>query len=276
MLSRLAIRYQLRSHGSKLTTDEAQIIENKRSRLQKLIDMFEHQADSFLHTDDSPVSPLDDYDEYDHIDEVINSRSKGITHTGPTTHRPSTHTSDGSGMESLNPEDLPILLPSSLGWDWCVKHGVKSLAVKEARLRRAQANESIHKIRLALGFKSALFRTQVRPANTQQTKTRAWNAVHSVDTTVHEHARIYSMARDAFRLIRKAIKEEADLPKLLSEDLRIATLVLGSDPVGQRNTQRSWIWSFGDTTEEDGTWIGDCKFSFSLICIYLHAHTLIS
>ncbi|KAH9047032.1 hypothetical protein EDB83DRAFT_2523290 [Lactarius deliciosus] len=70
----LAIRYQLRAHGLRVTTEEAQIIENKRSRLQKLIDMFEHQGDSFLlhqqPTDDSPISPLGDYDEYDHVDDL--------------------------------------------------------------------------------------------------------------------------------------------------------------------------------------------------------------
>jgi hypothetical protein len=38
---------------------------------------------------------------------------------------------------------------------------MKSLAAKEAKLRHAQAGDSIHRIRLALGFKSALFRTQV-------------------------------------------------------------------------------------------------------------------
>ncbi|KAH8982005.1 hypothetical protein EDB86DRAFT_2767745, partial [Lactarius hatsudake] len=103
--------------------------------------------------------------------------------------------SDISGMEGTNAEDIPILLPSTLGLDWCIQHGVRSLAIKEAKLRYAQANDSIHRIRLALGFKSALFRTQVRSAQTQKTKTRAWTAVQNVDTTVHEHARNYGMAR---------------------------------------------------------------------------------
>jgi hypothetical protein len=162
-------------------------------------------------------------------------------------------------MQIVNAEDLPILLPSSLGRDWCVTHGVQSLADKEVQLRRAQANDAIHRICLALGFKSALFRTQVRPANTQQTKTRAWNAVHSVDTTIHEHARIYSMARDAYRKIRQEGAAGPDLLQLQKEDLHIATLVLGSEQSGQRNAQTSWIWGFGQTTEDDGTWMDECK-----------------
>ncbi|KAI9428522.1 hypothetical protein H4582DRAFT_1798800, partial [Lactarius indigo] len=102
--------------------------------------------------------------------------------------------------------------------------GFQSLAGKEVQLRHAQASESIHGIRLALGFKSALFRTQVRPAHTQQTKTRAWNAIHSVDTNVREHCRIYSMAWDAYRKLRKAAPIPQDLPKLHSKDLRCSNI----------------------------------------------------
>ncbi|KAH8977209.1 hypothetical protein EDB86DRAFT_3092913 [Lactarius hatsudake] len=238
----LAIRYQLRAHGLRVTTEEAQIIENKRSRLQKLIDMFEHQGDSFLlhqqPSDDSPISLLGDYDEYDHVDDLGVPGETDDNHSGYASHRRTPQALDGSGMDGLNPEDAPILLPSSLGWEWCIRHGAQSLAGKEVQLRHAQASESIHRIRLALGFKSALFRTHVRPAHTQQTKTRAWNAIHSVDTNVHEHARIYSMARDAYHKIQQASVNLPDLPKLRAEDLHVATLVLGSEPT-------------------DGTWMDD-------------------
>ena len=158
----------------------------------KLIDKFQHQADTFIlhqHGLDHPkISPLDDYDQFDNVDSSLGSdEGEG----GPSRHRTSPRTSDGSWMDHINPEDLPILLPSTLGWMSYVSNGVKSLAAKEAQLWVAQANESIHRIHLALGFKSAIFHTQVRTANSQQKKTCAWNAVKSVDTTVHEHAHIY-------------------------------------------------------------------------------------
>jgi hypothetical protein len=154
-LSRLAIRYQLRTSGSQMTLEESQTIENKRSRLQKLIDMFEHQADSFLlhhqPMDEIAIQSLVDYAEYDHVDDIEDSGAPD----------PTLQFSDDSRREGSNAEDFPILLPSTLGWEWCIRNGVKPLAIKEAKLRHAQANDSIHRIRLALGFKSALFRTQV-------------------------------------------------------------------------------------------------------------------
>jgi hypothetical protein len=174
------------------------------------------------------------------------------------THHPTIRTSDGSGIDHLNPEDLPIPLPSSVGWDWCVTHHCTSLAAKEAQLRVAQANDSIHKLRLALGYKSAIFHTQVRSANSQQKKTCAWNAVKSVEITVHENVCIYSMAHNAYRTLHQAYPTGPDLPQLLPKDLHIATLILGSEKTGQRNKQRSWIWSFSQTTEDNGTWMDDC------------------
>ncbi|KAH9020291.1 hypothetical protein EDB85DRAFT_2153145 [Lactarius pseudohatsudake] len=251
----------LRAHGPKITAEEAQVIENKQTRLQKLIDMFGHQGDSFLlHqqlTDDSPISPLRDYEEYDHVDYIGDPEDTDNNHSDHAFPHLTPQALDGSGMDGINPEDLPILLPSSLGWEWCVRNGVKSLAGKEVQLCHAQASESIHRIRLALGFKSALFCTQVQPAHSQQTKTCAWNAIHSVNTNLHVHACIYSMAWDAYHKIQQVSVNIQDLPKLRAEDLLVATLVLGSEPVGQRNTQKSWIWGFGHTVEDDGTWMDD-------------------
>ena len=206
------------------------------------------------------MSPLSDYAEYDDIDNLDEPSSKrDDAQAGATSYHPNTKHADGSGLDNLNPEDMAIPLPSSFGWDWCVRHMVKSLAIKEARLRYAQANDAIHSIHLALGFKSALLRKQVRPAKTQKKKTRAWSSVQGVNTTVQEHACVYSMAREAFRKLRRALRDITDLPKLDPKDLHIATHILGSAQAGQRNTQPSWIWSFGKTIEDEGTWMDSCK-----------------
>ena len=251
---RLSLRYQLRIGGSHPTLEDSQIIENKRMRLQKLIDMFEHQADAFLlqhqPMSDVQISSLSDYAQYDHVDDINDSEVvAGIT----------PQISDAFGSGSHNAEDIPILLPSTLGGEWCTGHGATSLAKKEARLRYAQANDSIHGIRLALGFKSALYRTLVRHARTQQTKTRAWAAIQNIDNSVHYHARNYSIARDAYLRIQDILREPSELPELTPADLRVSTTILGAAEVGQRNKQLPWIWSFGISHSKDGSWMDDCK-----------------
>jgi hypothetical protein len=253
---RLALRYQLRCHERKINMEEAIIFESKQNRLQSLIDKFEHQADYIILPQDNTklpkVTAIGDCSEFDDFSPMEQSAATG-------TRSVRSKNLDGSGMNRPDPQGLPILLPSTLGWNWCVSHGFKNLAAKEAELRIAQANESIHMIRLALGFKSAIFRTQVRSANSQQKKVRAWKNVKRVDATVHEHARIYSMARDAHEAIHHAFPEGAVFPKLIPDDLHVATLILGSEKTGQRNLQTSWIWGFGRTAEDEGTWMDDCK-----------------
>ncbi|KAH9015408.1 hypothetical protein EDB85DRAFT_1875870 [Lactarius pseudohatsudake] len=248
----LAIRYQLWSHGMN-TIEESQIIENKRIHLQKLIDMFSHQADAFLlhhqPIDDAPIPSLGDYAEYDNVDDMDDS----------IVPRSKTKMSDISETKGTNAEDIPILLPSTLGAEWCIQHGVRSLAIKEAKLRYAQANDSIHRMRLALGFKSALFRTKVRGARSQKTKTRAWTAVENVETTVHQHARNYGMARDAYIKVQQVSDGPLELPPLHATDLRVKTAILGAAEVGQRNTQLPWIWSFGTSNVEGEGWFDKCK-----------------
>ncbi|KAH9037588.1 hypothetical protein EDB84DRAFT_1268706 [Lactarius hengduanensis] len=170
-----------------------------------------------------------------------------------------TKMSDISETEGTNAEDIPILLPSTLGAEWCIQHGVRSLAIKEAKLRYAQANDSIHRMRLALGFKSALFRTKVRGARSQKTKTRAWTAVENVETTVHQHARNYGMARDAYIKVQQVSDGSLELPPLHATDLRVKTAILGAAEVGQRNTQLPWIWSFGTSNVEGEGWFDECK-----------------
>ena len=255
-------------HGSTLTPEEAQVIDNKQGRLRRLINTFDHNADTFLlhqHSiDDAPIFHFSDYTQYDQPDQPDISLGMDVEQPAPSTSPfTSEGDSDGSGMEAANPADIPILLPSTLGWEWCVSHGVQSLAFKEAQLRLTQVHNSIHKIRLDLGFKSAIFRTQVRLAKSQKRKTRAWSAIHSVERNVHEHARVYSMARDAYMRVHPAYPEGPELPQLLPQDLHVATLVLGSEQTGQHNRQQSWIWSFGQTAADDGTWMDDCKPFYS-------------
>jgi hypothetical protein len=162
---RLALQYQVWNGSPHLILEESQILENKCIKLQTLIDMFQHQADSFILQNkamhDLPISPLLDYEGYDHVDDMNDSRNldptAGASHT--------------SRRDDSNAKDTPILLPSTLGMNWCTDHGIKSIAIKESKLCFAQANDSIDKIRLALKFKASLFCTQVRPSTTKKKKT---------------------------------------------------------------------------------------------------------
>ena len=95
----------------------------------------------------------------------------------------------------------------------------------------------------------------------QQTKTQAWNAVHNVDSTLSEHAHIYSMACDAYLKLNNKASVKLAMPPLNKEDLYIATMILGSEITGLRNGQKSWIWDFGNITAvcTHGVWDSVCN-----------------
>ena len=201
------------------------------------------------------MSQLSDYSEYDNADDIDDS---GQPEHSDSVRKNRIDPNAGLGIHS---EDTPIRLPSSLGRKWCMDRGLDVLANMEAKLRYAQVTEAVHKIRLALGFKSALFRNDVRHSRTQKTKTRAWAAIHTVDASVQEHAQNYSMARDAYLKVIDPSGDSLDLRQLQPADLRIDTSILGAGEVGQRNKQLPWIWSFGISEKQDGTWTDDCECS---------------
>ena len=89
---RLAIRYQLQGQGSWLTMEEVQILENKWTCLQKLIDTFAHQSNVSLlnhkSTEEAPMSLLGDYLEYDHADDIDESGVPGHSGDGQSGRPP--------------------------------------------------------------------------------------------------------------------------------------------------------------------------------------------
>jgi hypothetical protein len=89
------------------------------------------------------------------------------------------------------------------------------------------------------------------------------------------------MARDTYIKIQNTYEDELELPQLCSEDLCISTAILGAAQVGQRNAQLPWIWSFGVTVEEDGTWMDECRCKYNFVdlnrtqkCIVNRVHWL--
>ncbi|KAA1479544.1 hypothetical protein DENSPDRAFT_743719, partial [Dentipellis sp. KUC8613] len=98
---------------------------------------------------------------------------------------------------AVPPERLAITLPSTISPKVWQEKKWDALRQREIKLREGQINDHLHELRMALAQKSCIFRLHVRPSKSQATMTRAWNAVKSVDSLVQQHARAYSVARQA-------------------------------------------------------------------------------
>jgi hypothetical protein len=68
---------------------------------------------------------------------------------------------DADDEEESLPEKMLLFLPSSVELTDLHRFGLMNLATQELKLRKGQANDALDKLRLALGHKALLFRTQV-------------------------------------------------------------------------------------------------------------------
>ena len=75
----------------------------------------------------------------------------------------------------------------TVGWE----QGLDRTAELEIELRIGQCNDALKAVRLALGKKAFLFRTQIRPKGPKTGKTKSWDGIHAADQTLRLHAQIY-------------------------------------------------------------------------------------
>jgi hypothetical protein len=156
------------------------------------------------------------------------------------------------------PERTPLPLPSVLGLDKCKELGLIEFAKKEQRLREGQANDALHAIRLALGYKALLFRTEVRAASSQIKTTRAWKHVTAVETSVKQHSGIYRNARHC--MVRLGASEPLlDHFKVLrNQDLKSNTFIVDLNEPDQRNKKLAWFWNMDVQRELQDGWMEEC------------------
>lgn len=140
------------------------------------------------------------------------------------------------------PEKAPLPLPSYLGQDHISNPIIAALAEEEKSLRKSQALEALHQLRLSLGLKSAMFRKSIALAKSQKTKTRAWRSLQTVQVAVNLHSQEYQTAQYALLQLNTSPTILAQFPELKKEDLKMSRDVVEENRIGQRSEHVSWIW----------------------------------
>ena len=169
----------------------------------------------------------------------------------------------------IDAERISLHLPSHLGRGWCDRNAAEDLAKAELCLWEGQLNDSLHHIRIALGHKSYLFRSNVRLARMQRLKTRAWAEVHAVESTVQHHARVYNHVRQSILDLSADASLLNWYKALKHKDLKTNTTMIAPNVHGQRNKSLPWFWSMDIWRDANaGAWMNDCR------CISLYMHAL--
>ena len=225
-------RVGLQKHISSLkrnpsATEKAELLERRR-RLMLRITSFDRKGSTFLNLDEN-VNWIDD------VDGEAEDDDDG----------PYSEDSETEEVPEKMPETKSLALPSSLAPGEIDRLGIVDLARREAALRRGQINDALEGLRMALGEKSLLYRTDVRNNKSQRTSLRAWKNVNKQDAIARQHKRAYDRARKA--LIRLDIDREylSTLFDITPEDMKMSGDVTEENRMGQRSSTLAWFWRLG-------------------------------
>lgn len=227
--------------GKDPTPSQVNELNAKRIRLQKQISKFQEEARKRLPADIITESTFVDMDlgEWDDLDDDdMDADSPEVFQLPP-------------GSENL-PEYLPISLPSTVtpatpDDDDSVdsetpEDNFEALCAKERKLRIGQANDALHRLRLAIANRSVMMRTGVRSNKSQAAATRAWRQVHSLTESVSRAARIYRLARKSLVRLEAPPEIMQQYRTLTHADLKAETTKLDFNALGSRNIGASWLW----------------------------------
>jgi hypothetical protein len=158
---------------------------------------------------------------------------------------------------NIHPELVKLPLPSHVGIRLCRELGLSQIASQEVELRKGQAHECLHQLKLALGLKSALFRKTIRLPKSQKTKTRSRTAVRNIEAGVRLHVRRYNAARQALVSLGCSEQDLKEFQVIRKEDLKISRDITEENRFGQRSDSIAWFWrvkggSSNDTWQDEG------------------------
>ena len=122
-----------------------------RQRLASRMEDFNRQSSRYISTLQA-----------DQADDLVTKQTSDSEYDAPTlADDDSKHQSnicaadaDLSSVAAVTPETMSLNLPSTLGREKCEALGIKSLACQELWLRRGQANDTLHQLRVKLGYKA--------------------------------------------------------------------------------------------------------------------------
>ena len=162
---------------------------------------------------------------------------------------------------AISAEDQRIRLPSSFGRVTCLgKHQLHGLV--EFDLRKGQANDALHNIRLHVAEKSFHYGVGVRKGATvnlgHRGRQKAFNEVHVLEAKIRQQARIYECARKAMDSLGMSIEDQKNYPKLSKADTNASTAVVDFNARGQRNEGLSWIWRTRHAMTRDSALMNEC------------------
>ena len=137
------------------------------------------------------------------------------------------------------PKPWPTLITSSQR-NWVV--GIEGPGGTGSRITAGQMNDALDRLRMALGEKSLLYRTEVRNSKSQRTSLRSWQNVNKQHLLARQHKRAYDHARNALTRLDIDRDYHSTLHDITLEDMKMSGDVTEENQMGQRSSVLAWFW----------------------------------
>lgn len=270
---------EVKELGNRRTAQEDIALQDKRTKLQERIDEFCRRSAQYLHMmQENPFVPADlseewvSFDDTEPIDNDLPSFDDSDDEENAE-HEPPVQVTGlraESGEETifidnaLPAEQQLIPLPSTFGSAACAGR-LKHLARIELSLRKGQANDALHALRMAIGQKSFVYWSKIRKGSTNvksnyKRRLRNSDDARTLGMSIDQSAKVYISARRAM-LKLGASKADQDKYKILTpKHVHSSTAVVDFNAPGQRNESLSWIWHAHRASGDDPTWLRECRF----------------
>ncbi|KAK7682196.1 hypothetical protein QCA50_014783 [Cerrena zonata] len=160
---------------------------------------------------------------------------------------------------ALPAEKQKLPLPSSHGATKCAGR-LQHIAAVELSLRKGQANDALHSLRLAIGQKSFTYHKRIRKATTNSSlnyskRLRSHKDAQMLQLSIDQFAKIYMHARKAMVVLGASEANLSTFQILKKEHLGVSTAVIDPNARGQRNEALPWIWQVHHASSDDPTWL---------------------
>lgn len=158
------------------------------------------------------------------------------------------------------PETQPLLMPSTIGKEACVRLGLMEVMDKEIALREGQANDALEGLRQGIGEKSFMFRERLRHAKGKKMVTRARSGILAVGRALNNHRRVYGFARRALVSLGAEVESNSIKYKPVKlSDLRASTIIYDPSAPQQRNARLAWFWASSAGDSADNVLLTECR-----------------
>ncbi|KAI6026219.1 hypothetical protein BKA83DRAFT_4585299 [Pisolithus microcarpus] len=148
------------------------------------------------------------------------------------------------GRDSFNdPTSSCLPLPSKFGIDHCKANKFHQLAQMELELHTGQANDALHGLHLALADKAVIFRGVVRPATNYSMRTRAWQMIHSINSSVKQYAVIYRRCQASIIALGAGSDILERYQELQKSHLSTSAAAFTQRAHDHRGSQLPWFWT---------------------------------